>query len=69
MDDNTKEKIEAWVDYKSVMEHFSMPKSTLELLVSQGMPHLKIGRARRFKLSLVQKWIEEKYEANTKESN
>ena len=50
---------EAWVSASEVMKYLSLPKSTFEKLTKQGMPVLRIGKARRFKLSQVEKWLQE----------
>lgn len=50
---------EAWVSALEVMKYLSLPKSTFEKLTKQGMPVLRIGKARRFKLSQVEKWLQE----------
>lgn len=50
---------EKWVSAVEVMKYLSLPKSTFEKLTKQGMPVLRIGKARRFKLSQVEKWLQE----------
>lgn len=50
---------EVWVSALEVMKYLSLPKSTFEKLTKQGMPVLRIGKARRFKLSQVEKWLQE----------
>lgn len=68
MDDNSKK--EKYVDANAVMEFFSLPRSTLELLIKRGLPVLRIGKARRFKLSDVEDWfygqLEQRDEASRK---
>lgn len=48
---------EGYVTTSDLMRHLSLPKSTFELLVKQGMPVLRIGKARRFKVSEVEIWL------------
>ena len=50
---------ESWVNALEVMKYLSLPKSTFEKLTKQGMPVLRIGRGRRFKLSQVEKWLQQ----------
>lgn len=52
---NTNE--ESWVNAVEVMKYLALPKSTFEKLFKQGMPVLRIGKLRRFKLSEVEKWL------------
>lgn len=53
----TKINTEGYVTTSDLMRHLSLPKSTFELLVKQGMPVLRIGKARRFKVSAVENWL------------
>lgn len=57
--DQNNTNVELWVDAGSVMKYLSLPKSTFEKLIKQGMPLLRIGKVRRFKLSQVEKWLQE----------
>jgi len=57
--EQNKTNTESWVNALDVMKHLSLPKSTFEKLIKQGMPVLRIGKARRFKVSQVEKWIQE----------
>jgi excisionase family DNA binding protein len=58
MEENNTNK-ELWVEATEVMKYLSLPKSTFEKLIKQGMPVLRIGKVRRFKLSQVEKWLQE----------
>lgn len=48
---------EGYVTTSELMRYLSLPKSTFELLVKQGMPVLRIGKSRRFKVSEVENWL------------
>lgn len=37
-----------------------MSKSLLEVLIAQGLPHIKINRNRRYKISAVEQWMMER---------
>ena len=50
-------KTESYVTTSEMMRYLSLPKSTFELLVKQGMPVLRIGKSRRFKVSEVENWL------------
>lgn len=54
------EKIDGYVTSGVVKHYFSLPKSSFEALVKQGMPHLCIGGVRRFKLAEVEAWLKER---------
>ena len=48
---------ETYVVAKEMREYFAMPRSTMEVLIRRGMPFIKLGRNRRFKLSQVEQWL------------
>mgnify|MGYP003631655392 CR=1 FL=1 len=48
---------ENWVLAETMRQHFAMPRSTMEVLIRRGLPHIKLGRNRRFKLSEVENWL------------
>jgi len=50
-------KNEGYVSSTVVKNYFSIPKSTFEMLVKQGMPHIRIGAVRRFRLLEVESWL------------
>lgn len=54
---NDNDLAEKWVTTQELMQHLSLPKSTFELLIKRGMPVLRIGKSRRFKVSVVEKWL------------
>jgi predicted DNA-binding transcriptional regulator AlpA len=63
MHDNTQSNnFEPYVDSNAVMEFLSVPRRTLELLVKQGLPHIRINRSRRYRLSEIQAWLDAKQE-------
>ena len=49
-----------WVGYKELCEELAISRPTLERLVAQGMPRLKVGRSVRFSLPRVLEWLEAK---------
>ena len=59
MENNTI-KTEGYVTTIELMRHLSLPKSTFEKLTKEGMPVLRIGKARRFKISEVETWLKNK---------
>lgn len=68
MDYNNNLPVEKWVDAKTVRNYFQMPKSTFENWFRRGMPCLRLAKARRFKISEVEKWLKEQHEVCTEES-
>ena len=56
MADNNENTI-GWLTTKEIMRYLALPKSTFESLVKKGMPLLRIGKARRFKVSEVESWL------------
>jgi hypothetical protein len=50
-------KNEGYVSSTVIKNYFSIPKSSFELLVKQGMPHIRIGAVRRFRLLEVESWL------------
>jgi len=50
-------KNEGYVSSTIIKNYFSIPKSSFELLVKQGMPHILIGAVRRFRLLEVESWL------------
>lgn len=64
---NTKrDQKELYVDSLEVMKYLSVSKSTLERLVADGMPHIKINRSRRYKLSEIDRWLNKRLSYNLK---
>lgn len=64
---NTKrDQKELYVDSLEVMKYLSVSKSTLERLVADGMPHVKINRSRRYKLSEIDRWLNKRLSYNLK---
>lgn len=39
-------------------EHYSLSRATIYNLMDRGMPSVKIGRSRRFRLAAVDQWLE-----------
>lgn len=62
MEHNSIEKMEMWVGPKVIQEYFQMSKGTFEKLFRRGMPCLRIGKSRRFKISEVEQWLKEQNE-------
>jgi hypothetical protein len=56
MENNTKP-IEAFVDTNQMLSHLKLSRAMFELLVVEGLPLLRIGKARRFKISQVEDWL------------
>jgi excisionase family DNA binding protein len=48
---------ENYLTSKELLEVLKMGRSTLELLVKRGLPHIKIGKSRRFLLSEVAQFL------------
>lgn len=42
---------------KEVCEIFRISESSLNRLIAKGLPIIKIGKAVRFKLSIVERWL------------
>jgi excisionase family DNA binding protein len=59
MEDNTKQ-MEPYVDLHKLLEHFSIARAKVEKLIREGMPMLRIGKSRRFRLSEVEEWLKNK---------
>jgi excisionase family DNA binding protein len=59
MEDNTKQ-MEPYVDLHKLLQHFSIARAKVERLIHEGMPILRIGKSRRFKLSEVEEWLKNK---------
>lgn len=59
MEDNTKQ-MEPYVDLHKLLEHFSIARAKVEKLIREGMPILRIGKSRRFRLSEVEEWLKNK---------
>ncbi len=51
---------EGYVTTKEAMRYLALPKSTFELLIKQGMPVLRIGKSRRFRVSEIEAWLKNK---------
>lgn len=47
---------------KEVCEIFRISESSLNRLIAKGLPIIKIGKAVRFKLSIVERWLIEERE-------
>lgn len=48
-----------WITIKELAHHLSVSQSFLfRLMNTDGLPHLKIGRALRFKVEEVSAWID-----------
>ena len=60
---DTSENTTSWLTTKEIMRHFALPKSTFELLVKKGMPVLRIGKVRRFRVSEVENWLKNRAQA------
>jgi excisionase family DNA binding protein len=48
---------EKYLTSRELTEVLKMGRSTLELLVKRGLPHIKIGKSRRFLLSEVTEFL------------
>jgi excisionase family DNA binding protein len=46
-----------YVGTKELCELFSIPRSTLELLIKNGLPVVRIGKSRRYKIEEVDQWL------------
>jgi len=51
------DKTKTWITSKEMMHYLALPKSTFELLIKRGMPLLRIGKIRRFKIGEVETWL------------
>lgn len=51
---------EKYVGSDEILAYFRMTRGTLELLIRRGLPHIKLGRNRRYKLSEVEAWLKQK---------
>lgn len=61
MQSNTlKQQKEQYVSSAALMEYLSIGPRTLENLIKQGLPHIKITTHRRYKLSEVDNWIKKR---------
>lgn len=49
---------EPWVSRKELAEHLGVCLKTVDNLVRAGMPSLKLGKSRRFRVSAVEGWLE-----------
>jgi len=56
--------LENYVSSGVVKKYFALPKSSFEVLVKEGMPHIRIGAVRRFKLPEVEAWLIARGEAS-----
>jgi excisionase family DNA binding protein len=61
MEHNTKHN-EPYVDLHAVLQHFSIARSKLEKLIREGLPMLRIGKSRRFRVTEVEEWLKAKQE-------
>ena len=59
MEDNTKH-IEPYVDLHAVLKYFSIARAKVEKLIHEGMPMLRIGKSRRFRLTEVEQWLKDR---------
>ena len=55
--------VEKWVDIHELVEHFGLSKAKLEQLHSEGLPVLRIGKVRRYKITEVEAWLKERSSA------
>lgn len=46
-----------YVGTKELCELFSISRSTLELLIKNGLPVVRIGKSRRYKIEDVDGWL------------
>jgi len=53
----THDQTKTWITSKEMMHYLALPKSTFELLIKRGMPLLRIGKIRRFKVGEVETWL------------
>jgi len=53
----THDRTKTWLTSKEMMHYLALPKSTFELLIKRGMPLLRIGKIRRFKIQEVETWL------------
>jgi excisionase family DNA binding protein len=56
------DKIEKMLTKQELCEWLQVSLPTVDRLMKQGMPHLKIGKAVRFEQEDVKKWLEEQQE-------
>jgi excisionase family DNA binding protein len=46
-----------YVGTKELCELFSLSRSTLELLIKNGLPVVRIGKSRRYRIEDVDQWL------------
>lgn len=51
---------EPWLTRRDLAEHLQVCVKTVDNLVAAGMPSIKPGRFRRFRLSQVEPWLEQR---------
>jgi phage terminase Nu1 subunit (DNA packaging protein) len=51
---------EPWVNKRQLASHLGRSTRWVELMVKEGMPSQMIGGRRGFRLSAVERWIEER---------
>lgn len=56
MQDNIKHK-EPYTDLHEVLKYFHIARAKAERLIREGMPMLRIGKHRRFKISEIEEWL------------
>lgn len=50
--------VEPWVRFDAVMEHLDIGSTaTLYRYIAAGMPSIKVGKSRRFRLSEIDAWL------------
>jgi excisionase family DNA binding protein len=49
--------LEPWLDTRQIAEHLGMGVRWVQLRTAEGMPSQKFGRARRFRVSEVERWL------------
>jgi phage terminase Nu1 subunit (DNA packaging protein) len=52
--------MEPWVNKRQLASHLGRSTRWVELMVREGMPSQMIGGRRGFRLSAVERWIEER---------
>jgi excisionase family DNA binding protein len=61
MEDNQKQP-EPYVNMHRLMDHFKVSRPKVEAMIHEGLPMLRLGRSRRFKITEVEEWLKAKQE-------
>ena len=65
MSNKKSEVLERWFGLKEIAQHIGISKDTIRSWIKKGnIPHHKIGRQYKFKISEVDAWVESGQSAN-----